>query len=107
MKNNPGSISSANGKIGKQFILTGRQKQQLFKLVNDSTNFSNGECGTFFLNAGFLIDYKKVKAGKINIGCGFNQWNFEPENKAAKYGGLSKKGFKNMERLIDEINLGK
>lgn len=94
-----------NDKNGKKMKLTNKQEFNLFKLVTDTTNFSEGDCGTFQLNAGFLIYQGKKSVGKINIGCGYNQWNFEPNNNQSKWGGLNKKGFGEMEKLLDDINL--
>jgi hypothetical protein len=89
----------------KPFYLTGGQEYQLYQLINDTTNFSEGECGTFHLNAGILVFDKDKICGTISIGCGYNQWNFSSENSNAKYGLFSDKGFKKMEKLLDDINL--
>ena len=89
----------------KSFLLSGKQKYQLYQLINDISNFSEGDCGTFHLNAGILVfDIDKI-CGAINIGCGYNQWNFSSENLNAKYGAFNERGFKRMQQLLDDINL--
>lgn len=92
-------------KDGKKMKLSNRQEFNLFKLVTDSTNFSEGDCGTFQLNAGFIVYQGDKAVGKINVGCGYNQWNFFPDNNQSKWGGLNDKGFKEMEKLLDDLNL--
>jgi hypothetical protein len=89
----------------KSFLLTGRQEYQLYQLINDATNFSEGDCGTFYLNAGILVFDKDKICGTINIGCGYNQWNFSSENLNAKYGAFNERGFSKMQQLLDDINL--
>lgn len=92
-------------KDGKKMELTNKQELNLFNLITDTTNFSEGDCGTFLLNAGFLIYQDDKSVGKINVGCGYNQWNFKPDNYQSKWGGLNDKGFREMEKLLDDINL--
>ncbi|HEX6171526.1 MAG TPA: hypothetical protein VFZ33_17695 [Chitinophagaceae bacterium] len=75
----------------------------LVQLISDSTNYSDGDCGTFALNAGIIV-YKNGKIrGLISIGCGFNQWEFEPFNRDTKSGGLNDTGFQKMSDMLDEI----
>ena len=92
-------------KDGKKMKLTNKQEFHLSKLVTDTTNFSEGDCGTFHVNAGFIVYQDDKSVGKINVGCGYNQWNFQPENYQTKWGGLNDKGFSEMEKLLDDINL--
>lgn len=92
-------------KRGKKIKLSNKEEFNLFRLVTDSTNFSDGDCGTFQLNAGFIIYQGDEAVGKINIGCGYNQWNFFPDNNQSRWGGLNDKGFREMEKLLDDINL--
>jgi len=87
------------------FLLDSRQRQELLELISDSSNFSGGDCGTFHLNSGIVVAHKDKINATINIGCGFNQWNFSPENPVSKYGSFNEKGFKQMEKLLDNINL--
>jgi|GEM_PF-3221448 len=94
-----------DGKGGKKMKLTNQQEFNLYKLVTDSTHFSEGDCGTFHLNAGFIIYQGEKIVGKINVGCGYGQWNFFPHNNQSKWGALNEKGFRAMEKLLDEINL--
>lgn len=98
-------IDLQDDKGGKKMKLTNKQEFNLFKLVTDCTNFSEGDCGTFELNAGFIIYQDDKAVGKINVGCGYNQWNFFPDNNQSKWGGLNEKGFSEMEKLLDDINL--
>jgi hypothetical protein len=98
-------IDLQDEKGGKKMKLTNKQEFNLYKLVTDTTNFSEGDCGTFQLNAGFIIYQDDKAVGKINVGCGYNQWNFFPENNQSKWGGLNEKGFRKMEKLLDDINL--
>ena len=89
----------------KSFLINKQLRIELLKLVSDTTNFSEGDCGTFHLNGGFIIaDKDRIKA-TIDIGCGFNQWFFNPQNISSKYGSFNDKGFEEMERLLDKINL--
>jgi hypothetical protein len=87
------------------FLLTGKQEYQLYQLINDTANFSEGDCGTFHLNAGMLVFSQNKICSAIDIGCGYNQWNFSSENPRAKYGAFNDRGFKKMEELLNEINL--
>jgi hypothetical protein len=89
----------------KPFSLTNRQEYRLYQLINNTTNFSEGDCGTFHLNAGILVFDEGKICGTINIGCGYNQWNFSSENSKAKYGLFNEKGFKKMQELLDDINM--
>jgi hypothetical protein len=80
----------------------------LVHLISDSTNFSDGDCGTFALNAGFIVfNNDETINGIIEVGCGFNQWEFEPFNPNCKWGGLNEKGFRLMSDMLDEINIKK
>ncbi len=89
----------------KSLLLTNRQEFQLYQLINNTANFSEGDCGTFHLNAGiFVLDKDKI-CGIINIGCGYSQWNFSSENLNAKYGAFNELGFNKMQQLLDDINL--
>ncbi|HYV92050.1 MAG TPA: hypothetical protein VE978_09720 [Chitinophagales bacterium] len=94
-----------SGKEGKKMKLSSKQEYQLSKLVTNPSNFLDADCGTFQLNAGFIIFKEGKLVGKINIGCGYNQWFFSPYNHQSKAGWLSKKGFGIMEKLLDDINL--
>ena len=78
---------------------------RLVQLINDSTNFSNGDCGTFALNAGIIVFKGDTIKGLISIGCSFNQWNFEPHNPNTKWGSIDTIAFHKMEKMLDEINL--
>lgn len=89
----------------KTLLLTTKQQYQLYQLICDKRNFSSGDCGTFHLNAGFFVIKKRKICATINIGCGYNQWNFSPENSHSMSGALNRKGFKKMEILLDNINL--
>lgn len=95
-------LDSANKSL---LILNNQQRIQLAKIILDSTNFSEGECGTFQLNAGFIVVANKKITATIDIGCAYSQWNFMPENASSKYGTLSEKGFKKIQQLLDNINL--
>jgi hypothetical protein len=75
----------------------------LVQLVTDSTNYSDGDCGTFALNAGIIVFKDDKIKGVISIGCGFNQWQFEPFNADAKWGGLNEKGFQKMSDMLDAV----
>jgi hypothetical protein len=86
-------------------ILTNQQRLELFKLVTDTSNYSEGDCGTFHLNAGFILFDNRKICSTIDIGCAFNQWNFTPEIPNSKHTSFNEKGFKNMEKLLDDINL--
>ncbi len=88
----------------KSILLNYDQRKSLYELISDSTNFSEGDCGTFHLNAGFILTHNKRIYGTIDIGCGYNQWNFDPVNPISKYGSLNEKGFINMKALLDDIN---
>lgn len=95
----------ADSLSNKFLLLHNQQRIELYKLITDSSNFAGGDCGTFHLNAGFVIAGKdKIKA-TIDIGCAYNQWNFNPENSNSKYGALNEKGFRKMEKIIDKFNL--
>jgi hypothetical protein len=85
--------------------LTNKQRLELYKVVTDTSNFSEGDCGTFHLNAGFIVlDNRKV-CSTIDIGCAFNQWNFNPEIPNSNHTSFNEKGLKNIEKLLDDINL--
>lgn len=86
-------------------LLNNQQRTQLAKIIIDSTNFSEGDCGTFHLNAGFIVVSDKKITATIDVGCAYNQWNFSPQNSHSKYGVLNEKGFREMEKLLDNINL--
>ena len=94
------SISTAS------WILTNKQRIDLFKLVSDTSNYSEGDCGTFHLNAGFILLDSNNVCATIDIGCGFNQWNFNPEIPNSKHTSFNEEGFKKMEKLLDDINSG-
>jgi hypothetical protein len=98
-------LALQNNKEAKKMNLTNKQEFNLFKFITNTTNFSESDCGTFHINAGFIIYQDDKFVGKINIGCGYNQWNFQPENYKSRSGGLSKNGFTEMEKLLDDINL--
>ena len=67
-------LNFQNEKRSKKRKLTNKQELALFRLVTDAANFSEGDCGTFQLNAGFIIYQGNKSIGEINIGCGYNQW---------------------------------
>lgn len=69
-----------------------RQRQLLDQLINDSTNFSEGDCGTFHLNAVILAVQHDTLRGLIDLGCGFHQLYFKPRNSQSKWGSLNRKG---------------
>jgi len=89
------------------FVLSNKQRLDLLNLVSDTSNYSEGDCGTFHLNAGFIILDNKNIVATIDIGCGFNQWNFNPEIPNSKHTSFNENGFKNMEKLLDDINLNR
>lgn len=60
----------------------------------------------YHLNAGILVFSHDKVCDAIDIGCGYNQWNFSSQNPNARYGALNDNGFNKMEKLLDEINLG-
>lgn len=76
----------------------------LVQLISDSSNFSGGQCGTFALNAGIIVFQEETIKGIVSIGCGYSQWEFEPDNTHCRYGGLNTKGFELMTKMLDEIN---
>ena len=88
----------------KKVQLTNQQECLLYHLVTDTTHFSAGECGTFQLNAGFIIHANRQVVGIIDVGCGYNQWLFEPENSYTDQRSLSDKGFGKMTALLDALN---
>lgn len=98
-------LDRQDGKGGKKMKLTNQQEFNLYQFVTDSTHFSEGECGTFHLNAGFIIHQADQVVGYINVGCGYGQWYFFPGNNQSKGGLVSEKGFRAMEKLLDDINL--
>lgn len=79
----------------------------LVQLISDSTNFGDADCGTFALNAGIIVFSEDKIKGEISIGCGFNQWNFKPFNPNCKWGGLNRKGFERMTKMLDRIEIRK
>jgi hypothetical protein len=85
-------------------LLDLRQREELLKLVTDTSNFSEGDCGTFHLNAGFIIVEKRNIKASVDIGCGYNQWKFNPFNDKCKYGAFNQNGFRKLETFLDEIN---
>lgn len=92
-------------KIGKGLFLNNSESKKLMELITDSSNFNEGQCGTFYINAGFVILKNDTIIGTIEIGCGFGQWRFNPKNKYSNDNLLSDKGFESMSKLLDEINL--
>jgi hypothetical protein len=88
----------------KKVPLTNQQERLLCQLVTDSTHFSAGECGTFQLDAGFIIHANRQVVGVINVGCGYNQWLFQPENGHSDQRSLNAKGFNKMTALLDALN---
>ena len=87
------------------YILNRIQIEDLLKLITDTNNFSEGDCGTYCLNAGIVVLEKNKICAMIDIGCAYNQWNFNPKNLKSKNGHLNEKGFRKMEKLLDNINL--
>lgn len=85
------------------FRLSNQQELELHKLATTPAYYSEGDCGTFQLNAGFVVYQGRQVVGKIDLGCGFNQWNYAPRNPQAKWGGLNDQGFKAMTKLLDAI----
>ncbi|RTQ51674.1 hypothetical protein EJV47_07715 [Hymenobacter gummosus] len=83
--------------------LSNRQEWQLYRLATTPAFYSEGDCGTFHLNAGFVVYQGSRIVGTINVGCGFNQWNYAPHNPQAKWGGLNDQGFRAMQQLLDDI----
>lgn len=99
------AVTDFSGRKGiKKVKLTGRQQILLSEFISDTMNFSQSDCGTFHLNAGFIIYRKGEEKGLIDIGCGFNQWNFMPHNPKSGAGSVTEKGFREMEALLDDIN---
>ena len=88
-------------------ILSRSHVEQLQNLITDTTNFSEGECGTFHLNGGIVIMDADTIKGIIEMGCGFGQWSFQPENPNAKWGNFNDKGFNIATKLLDDINIQK
>lgn len=72
--------------------------------VSDSSNFTGGECGTYALNSGFVIEEFNTIHGFVNLGCGFMDWRFHPFNNYSQGGSVSDKGFAKMSELLDGIN---
>lgn len=89
----------------KSVLLTNEQVLDLFNLINEKSNFSEGDCGTFHLNAGFFVLLKGKICATIDIGCNYAQWNFSSENPNSKFGFLNEAGVKKMTSLLDDINL--
>lgn len=89
------------------WTLTQHQTKELQKFINDSTNFTGGECGTFFLNGGFSIQRNDTLVGLIRIGCGFGTWFFSPDNEFSNIGSISDTGFYRMSDLLDDIYMQK
>lgn len=90
--------------LDSAMTLTAAQVEQLQALVTDSSNFSEGDCGTFHLNAAIVVARRDSAVGIIRIGCGYNQWNFQPANPMSKWGGLNDRGFAAMQALLDDVN---
>lgn len=86
------------------YTLDDLDRVRLISLLQDTANFSRGECGTFALNAGFLFLQNDTIKGIIEMGCGFAQWKFDPYNQQVKDGSISEKGFDEMVKLLDEIH---
>lgn len=72
--------------------------------VADSLNFTDGECGTFALNAGFIITEFEVIRGYVDLSCGFIDWTFYPFNRCSGGGNVSDQGFVKMTEMLDAIN---
>jgi len=89
----------------KEYVLDDGDKSRLIDFISESSNFSNGECGTFALNAGFVFLNNQEVQGIIRLGCGYYQWDFQPDSNNTLDGSLSEVGFNRMEFLLDEINL--
>ncbi len=85
-------------------VLNPNETSLLIQLITNKKNFRKSECGTFHLNAGFVIYENQQVTKTIKIGCGYNQWIFEPNNPNSEWGALSKKGFVLMIKLLDKIN---
>lgn len=45
-------LNTANTNRDSSFLLTGIQEYELYQLINDSTNFSEGDCGTLSSECG-------------------------------------------------------
>jgi hypothetical protein len=90
----------------KSFLLNEQQRKKLYNLITGSSNFTlASDCGTFSLNAGFIIANNNKVRATISIGCGYNQWNFNPYNPSSQNSSFNEKGFEQMANLLDNINL--
>lgn len=78
--------------------------RDLKRIITKRKSFDKGECGTFYVNAGLVFHLNDTVKGLIKIGCSYGQWIFIPENKYSNDNILSKKGYKKMSKLLDEIN---
>lgn len=84
--------------------LNSDQKRRLFSMCSDSEYYDEvGECGTFHLNAGFLINYGRETIGVVELGCGHWQWRFTPENALVNYGAMNEIGREALTPLLDEL----
>lgn len=77
---------------------------ELKGIITTRNSFDEGECGTFYINAGFVIHINHTIKGLIKIGCAYGQWIFIPENNYSNDNILSEKGFNQMTKLLDKIN---
>lgn len=86
------------------YELDGEDYRRFVDFVSDSANFTDGECGTFALNGGFVIEEFETIRGYVDLGCGFTDWEFYPFNLYSQGGYVSETGFIKMTEMLDEIN---
>lgn len=87
-----------------KYELTNTEEYFLLHLLTDSNSFEQGDCGTFWLEGGFVFYKNEQLAGYIDLGCGYSQWLFHPENKLTRTGNLNEHGFWKIQALLDNIN---
>lgn len=98
----PGLLHS---KRTRTVALNSKQQIILAKLITDPGHFTEGRCGSFFLNAGFVFRDKNNKdVAHVIVGCGYDKWVFSPNNSLSKYGLLNQGGLLKLQKLLDELN---
>jgi hypothetical protein len=83
-------------------LLTDNQVNRLLNIVNNPSNFHWAECGTPFINGGFVFYNKQGQiVAYMAVGCSFTSFYFSKTNIMAKYGGLEET--KEFFKLLDEM----
>lgn len=83
-------------------LLTDNQVNRLLNIVNNPSNFHWAECGTPFINGGFVFYNKRGQiVAYIEVGCSFTSFYFSKPNIMAKYGGLEET--KEFFKLLGEL----